>query len=109
MSMTASERRALLSQWVKPSSESEQVQQDRAERMIRDAINAHPTFKGTAIRVYAKGSYANNTNVRLDSDVDIVVENHDCFYYDYFGDFPDRLVQFHSTRAHGRRTRGVAR
>jgi predicted Zn-dependent protease len=25
--------------------------------------------------IYAKGSYANNTNVRRDSDVDIVVEN----------------------------------
>jgi len=27
--------------------------------------------------VYAKGSYANDTNVRRDSDVDIVVENRD--------------------------------
>ena len=87
MSMTASERRALLSEWIKPSSDSEQARQDRAERMICEAINAHPAFKGTSIRVYAKGSYANNTNVRLDSDVDIVVENHDCCYYDYFGDF----------------------
>ncbi len=27
-----------------------------------------------SVRVYVKGSYANNTNVRRDSDVDIAVE-----------------------------------
>src|SRR3954453_8162624 len=52
--------------------------------MITDAIKAHPAFAHTGFRVYAKGSYANNTNVRRDSDVDIVVENRDCFYYEFF-------------------------
>jgi hypothetical protein len=87
--MTPNERANLLSAWIKPSSDNEQVQQDRAERMVTDAINNHPTFAGyrSKIKVYAKGSYANNTNVRRDSDVDIVVENRDCFYYDYVGDF----------------------
>jgi hypothetical protein len=33
--------------------------------------------------LYAKGSYANNTNVRLDSDVDIGIDCHECFYWDY--------------------------
>jgi tRNA nucleotidyltransferase (CCA-adding enzyme) len=28
----------------------------------------------SSVRVYAKGSYANNTNVRRDADVDIAVE-----------------------------------
>ena len=84
MSMTASDRKALLSQWIKPSSESEQERQERAERMIRNAINAHPAFNETPITVYAKGSYPNNTNVRVDSDVDVVVENHDLYYFDYF-------------------------
>ncbi len=80
---TLSDRNSLLSAWIKPSSADEQKQQDRAERMIKDAIDAHPAFADTSIAVYAKGSYANNTNVRRDSDVDIVVENRDCWYYDY--------------------------
>jgi hypothetical protein len=42
--MTATDRNALLSQWIKPSNESEQDRQERAERMIRDAVNAHPAF-----------------------------------------------------------------
>jgi len=82
--LTPTERAAVLSSWIKPSSDNEKDQQDRAERMIIGAIKAHPAFAGTDIRVYAKGSYANNTNVRRDSDVDVVVENHDCFYYEFF-------------------------
>ncbi len=82
--LTASDRTQLLSNWIKPSSGDEQTQQDRAERMIKKAIDAHPAFDDTSIAVYAKGSYANNTNVRRDSDVDVVVENRDCWYYDYF-------------------------
>lgn len=83
MTLTSSDRNNLLSNWIKPSSPDEKKQQDRAERMVTDAINAHPAFKSTPISIYAKGSYANNTNVRRDSDVDIVVENRDCTYYDY--------------------------
>ncbi|MEV0566739.1 nucleotidyltransferase [Dactylosporangium sp. NPDC050588] len=87
MTMTLRDRTALLRQWIKPSSDSEQQRQDRAVRMIENAIKAHAEFSGTPIRVYAKGSYANKTNVRLDSDVDIVVENHDCQHFDYHGDY----------------------
>ena len=44
---------------------------ERAERMVIAAIDAHPAFDGyrSSIKVYAKGSYANKTNVRADSDV----------------------------------------
>lgn len=68
---------------MQPSSSSEQDRQERAQRMIREAIETHAPFEGVAIDVYAKGSYANNTNVRLDSDVDIVVECRECMFYDY--------------------------
>jgi hypothetical protein len=51
--------------------------------MIRAAIDEHPAFDRTTRSIYAKGSYANNTNVRLDSDVDIVVQCDDLFYYNY--------------------------
>ena len=83
MTMAAKDREALLSRWVQPSSESEQDQQDRAWRMVRDAIDGHAAFDGVSKLIYAKGSYPNNTNVRRDSDVDIVVELHECSYYDY--------------------------
>ena len=77
------EREGLLSSWVQPSSNSEKDQQERAERMVRNAIQAWPAFKSTSLLIYAKGSYPNNTNVRADSDVDIVVECHECAYFDY--------------------------
>lgn len=80
---TVSEREALLSDWIRPSSDSEKEQQDRAERMVMDAITGHPAFKGVRLRVYVKGSYPNNTNVRRDSDVDVVVEMLECSYSDY--------------------------
>ena len=81
--MSESERGDLLSRWIKPSSEDEQVQQDRAQRMVTDAMKGHDTLKTASLYVYAKGSYANNTNVRRDSDVDIVVECQACQYFDH--------------------------
>ena len=71
-----------LSAWTKPSSDTEQEKQDRSERMIREAIAAHPAFNNCSLKVYAKGSYANNTNVRSDSDVDIAVECTDVLYWE---------------------------
>lgn len=83
MTMTTTDREMLLSKWIKPSSDDEQVQQDRAQRMVIDAVKAHDPLKTARLYVYAKGSYANNTNVRRDSDVDIVVECQACQYYNY--------------------------
>lgn len=71
-----------LAGWTGPSSATELDKQDRTERMIRDAIDAHPAFQTLSRKVYAKGSYANNTNVRSDSDVDVAVECTNLFYYD---------------------------
>ena len=45
------------------------VKVDREER---------PAFAGVSRRIYATGSSPNNTTVRIDSDVDIVVEHHEC-------------------------------
>ena len=70
-----------LAGWTGPSSSTEQDKQSRTERMIRDAINGHDAFKGCSYSIYAKGSYANNTNVKSDSDVDIAVECRDVMYF----------------------------
>lgn len=77
--MTALEDK--LAGWTGPSSATEQDKQDRTERMIREAIDAHPAFKGMSRSVYVKGSYANNTNVKSDSDVDVAVECEDVAYW----------------------------
>lgn len=71
-----------LSRWTEPSSDTEQDKQERTERMIREAIDAHTPFKDCSLKVYAKGSYANNTNVRADSDVDIAVECTEVEYWE---------------------------
>jgi hypothetical protein len=72
---------AVLALWTAPSSDTEQEKQERTERMIRDAINEHTGFAGCSLSTYAKGSYANNTNVKADSDVDIAVE---CIEVEYW-------------------------
>jgi predicted nucleotidyltransferase len=84
--MTVTERNNLLASWIKPSSDDEQDRQERALHMVTVAINGWNKFNDSDISVYAKGSYRNRTNVRMDSDVDIVVELKDCIYYDYFRD-----------------------
>ena len=71
-----------LTGWTKPSSDTEKEKQDRAERMIRQAIDSHAPFDDCTLNVYAKGSYANNTNVRTDSDVDIAVQCTDVMYWE---------------------------
>ena len=71
-----------LSRWTGPSSDTEKDKQDRTERMIRQAIDSHEPFSHCSLRVYAKGSYANNTNVRSDSDVDVAVECTEVQYWE---------------------------
>lgn len=68
--------------WTKPSNDTEQEKQERTERMIREAISSHRAFDDCNLEIYAKGSYANNTNVRSDSDVDIAVECKNVIYFD---------------------------
>lgn len=49
--------------------------------MVKAAIDGWTAFGDCSLTVYAKGSYANNTNVRTDSDVDIAVQCHDVLYH----------------------------
>ena len=63
-----------------PSSSTEQDKQDRAERMVRAAVDAWAKEQEVPVSYTVKGSYANNTNVRADSDVDIAVV-HGAFHY----------------------------
>ena len=80
MGLSSTQRNAVLSSWIKPSSDDEKTQQDRAERLVRAAIDESDEIDNGQVEIYTKGSYPNNTNVRRDSDVDVVVELHACFY-----------------------------
>lgn len=65
----------------KPASDHENYKQKRTERMISDSLSSYRKLEELKYDVYAKGSYANNTNVRLESDVDIAVEMQTVFSY----------------------------
>lgn len=68
---------------VKPPSDHEDAKWKRTLDQIKASLDAHEPLKGRPWRVYAKGSYANNTNVRLNFDVDIAVEYYGYFYYEF--------------------------
>jgi len=74
-----------LQSWIKPSSPTEDDKRDRTERMIREAIASSSELSAYSLKVYAKGSYKNNTNVRADSDVDIAVECTNLSYFSLVG------------------------
>jgi len=76
--------------WVKPPSDNEDDKRKRTEAQIKKAIGTSPILKGVSYKVYAKGSYANNTNVRLDYDVDIAVECDEFCYHDVQGAAKDK-------------------
>jgi hypothetical protein len=80
---------ATLRSWVKPPSDNEDAKRDKTEAEIKAALRASSALSGVTYKVYAKGSYANNTNVRLDYDVDIAVECTDFYYYSKEGIGPD--------------------
>jgi hypothetical protein len=92
--LTVTQRLALINKWRNPPGPSEQLRLERAERMVKEAVSQHEPFRGLNITVAAKGSYPNKTNVRGDSDVDIMVKLNDPFHTDgvapwWFGEQAD--------------------
>jgi predicted nucleotidyltransferase len=72
--------------WSGRASDTEDDKRERTERAVREAIADSPELAGRKVRVFAKGSYKNNTNVRLDSDVDVAVEFQEVFYWEATND-----------------------
>ncbi len=72
-----------LKKWAEPASNSEEEKCDNALKMIRKAIDNSNTLSDYTIQLIPKGSYHNNTNVRLNSDVDIAVKLTDVFFPQY--------------------------
>lgn len=71
-----------LTNWTKPPSDSEQTKLENSERMVRDAIREDEKLKKISTETFGQGSYANDTNVRLNSDIDINVRYTDGFYFE---------------------------
>lgn len=69
--------------WGGAPSTTEQTKFENAERAIRKAIDASERLTSKSIEVFAQGSYANRTNVRQDSDVDVCVLYKGAFFSDY--------------------------
>ncbi len=72
-----------LDSWRKPASETEEQKISNAISMIKDAINAHDSLKNKDIEFIVQGSYGNNTNIKLDSDIDVCVMLKDTFYFEF--------------------------
>lgn len=70
----------ILTSWTKPPSNSEDTKLANSERMVKEAINEDDTLKKMTIDTFGQGSYANDTNVKLDSDVDINVRLSDTVF-----------------------------
>src|SRR6476646_4492905 len=74
---------ATFSSWGAPPGSTEQTKCENAERAVKKAIDATAKLNTKSIEVFVQGSYANRTNVRQDSDVDICVLYTGAFFGDY--------------------------
>ncbi len=72
-----------LKSWTNPASDSEEQKIENTINMIKSAINSSRELQDLTIEVFVQGSYANNTNVRMNSDVDVCVMLKSTFYTDY--------------------------
>lgn len=70
-----------LTGWTKPPSKTEKSKLENAERMVKEAINEDEKLKSKSIEIFGQGSYANNTNVKINSDIDINVRYSDGFFF----------------------------
>jgi len=64
---------------------------------VRSALLAAGTGYEGKVDVYLQGSYANHTNIRKESDVDVVVQLTSAFHYDLDALPPDQKDAFRTT------------
>ena len=60
-----------LNTWREPPSGTEESKLNNAKRMVKEALKESDELKSKNIDVFGQGSYPNNTNVKLNSDIDI--------------------------------------
>lgn len=69
--------------WKNPASDTEEKKIENTINMVKSAINSCRELDDLSIEVFVQGSYANNTNVRANSDVDVCVMLTSTFYTEY--------------------------
>jgi len=65
-----------------PPSYSEETKLSNAESQVRDALKDSAALKNKNYKIFGQGSYANDTNVKKNSDVDINVRLDDTVFVD---------------------------
>jgi hypothetical protein len=69
--------------WTKPPSDSEDAKCENAVKSIKEAIRGDEALAKYQLDIFAQGSYANSTNVKLNSDVDVCIQTLNVFFADY--------------------------
>jgi hypothetical protein len=90
-----------LRKWKEPPTKNEEDKRDRTATQVEEALKASGEVKKFKYRVYPKGSYANNTNVHSDYDVDIAVECKSFYYHDLSGKAGDEKKAKVEAKFHG--------
>ena len=72
-----------LESWTKPASDTEEQKMENTISMIKSAVESSKELDDLSIEVFVQGSYANNTNVRTSSDVDVCVMLKSTFFAEY--------------------------
>ena len=73
----------ILKSWTSPLSQTEEQRVENTVLMIKDAVTSYDKLSDCTMEIFAQGSYANNTNVRQNSDVDICVMLTSTFFCNY--------------------------
>jgi hypothetical protein len=69
--------------WAKPPTETEEAKGSLAAVTINNAVRESAALASRRFEVYATGSYRNNTNVKLASDIDVAIVLLETVYCDY--------------------------
>jgi len=77
-----------LNQMCRPASDTEETKMQNAESMLRKALSVSTIIQSSDYEIFGQGSYANNTNIRLNSDIDINV----CYTAAFYCDMPNGKV-----------------
>ena len=67
-------------QWAKPPTDVEEAKASKAAELINKAVRETQILAGVNFKVYPTGSYRNNTNIKLGSDVDVALVLTDAIY-----------------------------
>ncbi|TXH34429.1 MAG: nucleotidyltransferase [Rhodospirillaceae bacterium] len=68
--------------WQRPASDTEEAKIETASRRIKRALENDQAVRQLDWTIIPQGSYRNNTNVRLESDVDFCVRLNSAFFFE---------------------------